>query len=202
VAGRLRTKPSKNFRTSRTMVFDPNAAPEFGSRGLPQLPVQPTAFPQLALRASGHGAYFQVLQSPKRKLRETAFLVHESYSLGSRLGLHNVRFRSGHDQSAGEETADVARAATRIPSACGSGFRHGVHFELPGLQGTRCIFDCPGLQGTGCIFDCAGLQARGVIPIASKPEAQAEGNRVSVYKSDHVGSRRRFPGWHRRPQGR
>jgi len=33
-------------------------------------------------------------RSPKRKLRENTFYVHEPYSLGSRFGLPCVRFRS------------------------------------------------------------------------------------------------------------
>jgi hypothetical protein len=34
-----------------------------------------------------------LLRSPKRKLRETAFVIPEMYSLGSRLGLLGIRFR-------------------------------------------------------------------------------------------------------------
>ena len=39
------------------------------------LNVWPPASPQLALRASRHGVHCRLLRSPKRELRETAFLV-------------------------------------------------------------------------------------------------------------------------------
>jgi hypothetical protein len=40
-----------------------------------------------------------MLGSPKRKLRDTVFLLQEPHSLGSRLGLPGVPFRSADSQS-------------------------------------------------------------------------------------------------------